>query len=284
MGPIVASALLAMSVAAGAQPGPQAQETAQAGAQVRAPATAITVGDRLAGFANLTAGTRTYLRYMIRDNVWRPVDIWRREVRFDEQEGQRRLHIVQSWTGPPAMPSGPNAPPPATRDLAVDSWFEEGTFRPISHERRSTRGEEVRNEGFLFTPTRIQGLASTPSNSRAQFTLDTPRPVFNFETDMEILQTLPLAEGYAARLLFYHPGGPPPSEWVFRVTGSTRLPFGVGQVESWVVTLESADAAATLAGRFFVARQGQQVLRVEQPMPGGGMVVKQLIETAPTSG
>jgi hypothetical protein len=30
---------------------------------------------------------------------------------------------------------------------------------------------------------------------------------FNFETDMEFLQALPLAKGYEAQIVFHHPGG-----------------------------------------------------------------------------
>jgi hypothetical protein len=256
---ITIASLVALALA-GAQP--------SAPASAQQPVAAVTVGEPMARFENLTPGTRTYLRYRVLNGVWRPMDLWRREVRFDEQGGQRRLHIVQSWTGPVGAPS----------NLEVDSWFEEGTFRPLSHERRSIRAEEVRNEGFLFTPQRIQGLPSTPSNSRAEFSLDTPQPVFNFETDMEMVQTLPLAEGYAARLRFYHPGGAPPSDWVFRVARSTRLPFGAAQLDVWVVTMTAAERPDSVVARFFVAKQGQQVVRVEQPQLTGGMIVKVLID------
>jgi hypothetical protein len=263
MASIMIPALLALAALADGQP------SASASALPQQPVAAVTVGERMARFENLRPGTRTYLRYRVLNGIWRPMDLWRREVRFDEQGGQRRLRIVQTWTGPVGAPS----------NLEIDSWFEEGTFRPLSHERRTVRAEEVRNEGFLFTPQRVQGLPSTPSNSRAEFSLDTPEPVFNFETDMEMVQTLPLANGYAARLRFYHPGGAPPSDWIFRVTGSARLPFGSAQLDVWVVTMAAAERPDTVVTRFFVAKQGQQVVRVEQPQSTGGMVVKVLIDS-----
>jgi hypothetical protein len=267
---IILPALLAATASAGAQPPGPPPGAPLSTAGPLGQVTAIAVGERLARFDNLTPGTRTYLRYRVLNDVWRPVDIWRREVRFDDQGGQRRLHIVQSWTGPTG----------AISNLDIDSWFEMGTFAPISHERRNVRAEEVRNEGFRFTPSRIDALPATPNNVRASFTLDTPRRPFNFETDMEMLQTLPLAEGYAVRLPFYHPGGSPPSDWVFRVIGSDRLNLATGPADVWVVEMIPAEGPPVIGGRFFVAKRGQQVLRVEQPMPGGGMIVKVLIDSS----
>jgi hypothetical protein len=241
-----------------------------------APAVAhIKVGDVLPRFGMLRPGTRTYLRYRVMQGVWRPIDIWRREVSFEDRSGARRLRIVNLWTGATSAPS----------NLEIDSWFEVATFAPLTHERRLTRAEEVRNEGFLFAPGRVQALPTTPSNSRAEFVLETPQPVFNFETDMELLQTLPLANGYAARLRFYHPGGPPPADWVFRVVGSTRLQHAGTAVDCWMVTMSQAENPGPNPSRFFVAKQGQGVLRVEQPQSDGSLTVKMLVaeETKPVA-
>lgn len=227
----------------------------------------IEVGERLARFDNLTPGTRTYLRYRIMDGVWRPMDLWRREVRFEERDGQRRMRIMQSWTGSTTAP----------HSLRLDSWFATGTFAPISHERRFVRAEETRNEGFLFAPGRVIGLPAMPENTRASFVQESPQPTFNFETDMEMVQALPLGPGYATKIRFYHPGGAAPADYILHVTGSTSLAGPAGPVEAWIVEEQAAVSPSGPPSRFFVAKKGQQVLRVEQPQTDGSMVVKVLL-------
>jgi len=76
-----------------------------------------------------------------------PVDIWTREVRFEQHDGKPQLHIVQRWNG---------AAPAYTRTM--DSWFDVGTFRPHTHERITEKEGKRVVEGFLFAPDRITGL------------------------------------------------------------------------------------------------------------------------------
>jgi hypothetical protein len=90
----------------------------------------VDAGAPLPRFNLLKPGTHHYLRYMrTAEGARLPADIWTREVRFEERDGKQRLHIVQRWDGPPSAPS----------IRRLDSWFESGTFRPLSHVRTSEK-------------------------------------------------------------------------------------------------------------------------------------------------
>jgi len=226
---------------------------------------AIAVGTELPRMAQMKEGPRLYLRLREMQGVTRPIDIWRREVRFETVGGERRLHVLQSWTGPVSAPT----------ELRLDSWFGARDFKPLTHERFFTRAEETRNEGFQFSPTGVSALASTPANTRNGFNVAFDEPAFNFETDMEMLEALPLAAGWRGRLVFYHPGGGPAAPYVFVVEGSHALPSpGGAPVDCWLVTLAAEKGDRAQASRFYVDKRSQQVLRVEQLVPDGSVIVK----------
>jgi hypothetical protein len=102
-------------------------------------------------------------------------------------------------------------------------------------------------------------------------------PTFNFETDIEFLQTLPLAEGYEAHVNFYHPGGPtPPQRYTFRVAGSETIAGPAGPVDCWVVTTDYNQPGENAT--FWFAK-GSQLMAREQSSPHDGKVLaKTLIE------
>src|SRR5689334_21503703 len=78
----------------------------------------VDVGAPLPRFSLLKPGTHHYLRSIRTvDGGNVPVDIWAREVRFEERDGKRQLHIVQRWDG--AMASAASTPPVKR----LDSWF-----------------------------------------------------------------------------------------------------------------------------------------------------------------
>lgn len=223
----------------------------------------IEVGEKLAHFDLVQPVKRKYLRHKIVDGHDKAVDVWTREVKFEEHDGVRRLHIVQQWDGP--YESG--------KVVTRDSWFEVGTFRPLTHVRHTETPETTRNERFRFEPTRIVRLAEP---GQAEQVVESPQPAFNFETDMEFLGALPLAEGYEADIVFYHPGGNPPASYRFRVAGSeqVRLPGGA-TVDCWLVTTDYNRPGHV--ARFLLDKRTQTVLKVESPMPDGGVMVKTLL-------
>ena len=235
---------------------------------VQAAVTPVPVGQPLARFANLKPGVHRYLRFRQSGDTIRVADVWTREIRFEDQDGQRRMHIVQHWDGAGAPPS----------DRQLDSWFEVGTFRPLSHIRRSQKDGVSKVEGFVFQPDRITGMKDLADNAAKDFEVASPQPSFNFETDMEFIQALPLAAGYEASIVFTHPGGGPPAAYVFKVAGSETLDLpGGGKVDCWLVTADY-NRPETPVTRFWFAKGSQVMIKQISPLPdGSGVIGKTLL-------
>jgi hypothetical protein len=133
-------------------------------------------------------------------------------------------------------------------------------------------------EGFAFQPDRIVGLKDLPDNAAKDFEVASPQPSFNFETDMEFIQALPLAAGYEASIVFTHPGGGPPAAYLFKVAGSEVLDLpGGGKVDCWVVTADYNRPEMPVT-RFWFAKGSQVMIKQLSPMPdGSGVIGKTLL-------
>ncbi len=232
----------------------------------------VHVGDKLPRFSMLKAGVHRYLRYKIQDQRRTILDIWTREIRYDVKDGRRLLHSVQEWDG-------------AGNDqyvLAIDAWFQPDTFRPLSFVKRLTRAGQTTIGGYRFFPDRIVGMSELEGNSRRDFAQASPEPAYNFETDMELLQTLPLREGYAVSLPFYDPGLDPPARYTFMVAGSDRIAAADGRsIDCWLVTADynKPDAVPT---RFWFAKSNQVLIREESRLPDNAVLVKTLLNEEAT--
>jgi len=227
----------------------------------------VDVGVPLPRFSLVKPGTHHYLRYMrTAEGASLPADIWTREVRFEERDGKQRLHIVQRWDGPPSAPSV----------RRIDSWFETATFRPLTHVRTSEKDGKRVVEGFVFAPGRVSGMQDLADNMQKALSVAASEPTFNFETDIEFLQALPLAEGYEASISFYHPGGPPPQRYRFKVTGSETIAGPAGPVDCWVVWTDYNTPGGD--SKFWFAKTTQLMLRQESLPRDGKVLVKTLID------
>lgn len=227
----------------------------------------IDVGTPLARFALLKPGTHRYLRYLKTGEASQPVDIWTREIRFEQRDGQPQMHIVQRWDGV--------FPTVTTRTF--DSWFDLQTFRPHAHARTSEKDGKRTVEGFVFAPDRVTGMQDLAGNTQKDLNVASGEPTFNFETDIEFLQALPLAEGYEARVNFYHPGGStPPQRYTFKVTGSETIAGPAGPVDCWVVVTDYNMAGEDTTMWF--AKGSQLMVREASAPHGGKVLVKTLIE------
>jgi hypothetical protein len=235
----------------------------QAGAAVHQ----IDVGNPLPRFGLVKEGTHHYLRYMKSGDANTAADIWTREVHFEQRNGERLMHIRQRWDGV--------GPTPTLRLL--DSWFEPGTFRPLTHERTSERDGKRVVEGFVFAPTRVTGMKELPENTQKDLLVESPEPTYNFETDIEFLQALPLAEGYEAHINFYHPGGPSaPQRYTFRVAGTDTIAGPAGPVDCWLVTTDYNKPGTV--SKFWFAKATQLMVRQESTLAGGKVLVKTMID------
>jgi len=223
----------------------------------------VRLGEPLARFDKLHAGTRTYLRHWIKaDGTLEMIDLETKEVRFEMQDGQRRVHIIQHWTTPKVA-------------LTIDSLFEDKTLRPITHERITTKEGKTTRAGYRFLADKVIGLAE-PDNSQKDFEIAIPIPAFNFEVDLETLTTLPLRPNAQFEIIFYHPGGEPPASYVFKVAGQEKLDLAGKLIDCWVVTTDYNKPNEYLA-RFWIAKDSQTVVREHFAAPDGSAVVKALL-------
>jgi hypothetical protein len=227
----------------------------------------VDVGNPLPRFGLLKEGTHHYLRYMKSGEANTAADIWTREVRFEQRNGEQLLHVRQRWDGTGATPSL----------RLLDSWFEPGTFRPLTHVRINEQDGKRVVAGFVFSPTRVTGMQDLADNAQKDLLVESPEPTFNFETDIEFLQTLPLAEGYEAHINFYHPGGPSaPQRYTFKVAGTESIAGPGGPIECWLVTTDYNKPGPV--SKFWFAKATQLMVRQESVTGNGKVLVKAMID------
>ncbi|NVE01067.1 hypothetical protein [Massilia sp. BJB1822] len=222
----------------------------------------VAVGSQLPRFGLLKEGSHRYLRFIRTADSNTPIDIWQRDIRFENG----RMQIRQRWDA--------IAPVPSVKQ--IDSSFEIGTFRPLTHERVTTKEGKRVVEGFTFAPTRITGLPNLAENTQKDIAVTSPEGTFNFETDIELLQALPLAMGYEAEINFYHPGSGAPSRYTFKVVGSELVAGPAGPVDCWLLTTDYNKAG--YIAKFWFAKGSQLMVRNEGLMQDGRLLVKTLID------
>ncbi|CUI04894.1 hypothetical protein BN2497_4565 [Janthinobacterium sp. CG23_2] len=233
----------------------------------RAAVTKVDVGAALPRAALLKDGVHHYLRYLHSGESRVPADIITREIRFSTEDGQKRMQIRQRY----------DTAASAASLKTVSSWFDAGTLRPRTHERVAEKDGKRVVEGFVFAPDKITGMQGLAESINKDLVVDSPEPTFNFETDIETLQALPLADGYEARINFYHPGGQQgPARYLFKVTGSASIPGPGGMIDCWVVTTDYNRPG--YVSTFWFAKGSQLMLRQDSPLGEGKVVVKTLID------
>ncbi len=198
----------------------------------------IKVGAPLPRMSLVKEGAHHWLRYVRNGEANTPIDIWTREVRYTP-EG---MQIRQRWDG-------------ANTLVLLDSWFDKDTFKPRTHHRVREKDGKRTEEDFDFSAY---------------------EPTFNFETDIEFLQALPLAPGYEASIKFYHPGGPAPASYTWKVVGSETIAGPQGPVDCWLLTTDY-NRPGTVA-KFWLAKATQLMVRQEATAPDGKVMVKSLLD------
>jgi hypothetical protein len=243
---------------------------ALAGGAARTETAMVRVGPPLPRMGLLKAGSHRYLRYQVKDGKRTARDIWDRTVSFEARDGRRLLHITQRW-------DEVNVAPGATSTLEQDSWFEPQSFRPLTHIRRVTVGSEVKVAGYAFLADKVVGLADLAGNTRKDFSISYGETPFNFEYDMELIQTLPLHQGYEANIIFYDAGVDPKADrYTFKVAGSERISGWDGRpMDCWLITADYNTGA--VQSRWWVEKASQVVLREESSQADGSILVKTLL-------
>lgn len=235
----------------------------------------LKVGDKLARADLLKPGVHRYLRYTVKDGQRATRDIWSRQIAYEQIDGKRQLRITQRWDAVGEKPY-----------LRLqDSRFEADTFRPLSHINEVTRDGKTQKAGYRFTGNDVVGIDDMPDNAKKGFSATSSEPAYNFETDIEFLQGVPLAAGYAVSIPFYDPGLSPAARYVFKVAGEAKMPGADGRaIDCWIVTADYNRPG--YESRFWFAKDSQVMIRQESPLPEGGLLVKTLLppEAADSAG
>jgi hypothetical protein len=236
--------------------------------------TQLHVGDKLGRAYLLKPGIHRYTRYTITpDGHRKTIDVWTREISYEMQDGRRSLHIRQQWdeVSPAAV-------------LVQDSFFEPDTLRPLTHINRVTRDGKTLIGGYRFLPDKIVGMDELPDNSRKDFLQTSAEPAYNWVTDMEFLQALPLANGYTVNINFYDPPQKAPARYIYAVTGSDKIAEPDGStINCWVVAHSfKAEDGSDGFSRYWFAKKTQVLIREEVKTADGNVLVKTLLN--PESG
>lgn len=228
----------------------------------------LEVGKPLAHFAKLRPGVHRYVRYTVSvDGSRKAIDIWQRTVSFSpDTEGRPdALHITQRWDRADG-----------SRILIQDSWFDARTFTPRTHVRHTVKDGKDDYAGYRFDTAQVVGMADLANNSRKGFVMALPEPSYNFETDMELFQTLPMASGRTFNIPFYDAGIDKPARYNFVVAGSETIPGPDGRpIDCWLVTADYN--TGKIGARFWFAKSNQVLIHEEAPMDGGATLVKTLL-------
>ena len=243
-----------------------------AGVARASPATRVTIDAARPRMRLLLPGVHRYLRYSIKDGVRATTDLWTRTISYEMHEGRRRLHVTQEWD---------RVVPPASV-LKQDAWFDADTFAPITHVRRVERDGSTSIGGYRFGVGQVVGMEELPDNSRKDFRAAAAEPPFNFEYDMELLQTLPWRKGYVADIVFYDPGLEPPAHYLFRQESEGRLTTAGGRpVDCWIVTVDYN--TGHVVNRFWIDKHSQLILH-EEGERDGTVYVKTLLAAEQADG
>ena len=228
-------------------------------------ATPFPVGQPLARIELLTPGTRRYVRYTIKDGERSLLDLWTRTVSLEQRDGKRQLHMTQKWERA-GTPRGV---------VEQDSWFDAATLAPFTHRRTLVRDGKSDVKAWAFEPGKIVGVPSEAGGAPVDFVQAAPEAPYNFEYDMELLQTLPWKRGMVADLVFYDPGLAAPAHYKFVAAGEEKIVGPDGRpVDCWLIT---ADYNTVKVGsRFWIAKSNQLVIH-EEGEHDGTIYVKTLI-------
>lgn len=214
----------------------------------------LEVGAPLERFDRLQPGVRSYLLSRDQpDGRHFPTFIAKRETRFETIDGQRRMRVNVQLDG-------------ATLIWESESVFEDQVFRPITHVRTITRDGTRTVEGYRFGPDGLTGL-DIPDNIRSDLNIPFTEPMFNFETDLEMLRTLPWSAGYSVSIPFHHAGSRDAKRYLWTTSEAVaRTPDG-RDIECWVVRTDYDGSPQP--SHFWLAKGTQELIRVETPSRDG---------------
>ena len=233
----------------------------------------LQVGQALPRAAMLVPGVHRYARYLINGEARQLLDLWTRRLSYETVDGRRLLHIVQRWDA-------------ADKSYVAtfDQTFEAGTFKPLAQSQAITRNGTTKVLSVLFDGPKVDSTSDEASDHGKPLHEKFAMTFYNWHTDMELLQALPLRKGYAASIPFYDVGQDAPARYTYSVVGEESILSAEGiPIDCWV--LEFKEDATTPPLRFWFAKRNQVLVREEGVIDGKGTLVKTLLnaEAEPSS-
>jgi len=225
----------------------------------------LQVGQPLPRSAMLVPGVHRYVRYIISGDTRSLLDLWSRRLSYENKDGRRLMHILQRWDA-------------ADKSYVAifDQTFDAETFRPISQSQTITRNGASKVLSVVFDGAKVDSTSDETSGHGKPLHEKFDMAFYNWHTDMELLQALPLKKGYAASIPFYDVGLDPPARYIYAVVGEETIPSPEGlPTDCWVVVFKQD--AATPPQRFWFAKRNQVLVREESVVPGKGTLVKTLL-------
>src|SRR6202046_2176500 len=220
------------------------------------PVDTLDVGQALPRAPLLTSGVHRYVRYMISDDSRTLIDLWSRRLSYENLSGRQVLHIHQRWDA-------------ADKSYVAifDQIFDAKPFRPLSQTQSVTRNGATKTLSVSFNGPKVDSTSDSSAEAGKPLHENFAMPFYNFHTDMELLQALPLKRGYVASIPFYDVAREPPARYTYRVVGEEALPGADGApIECWLVLYQSPDPQVPPI-RFWFAKRNQVLVREEASVP-----------------
>ncbi len=191
---------------------------------------------------------------------------------YSEREGQKSLSVLMRSTTTKEKIDG-------RKYIAIrHTWsspnfngnfyalVEPKTLRPIIQIRNREQGKEA----YRFSDQQIVGLDTAANNLAADYQLELPFPVFNFEIDLETFSILPFEENKTFLLPFFHAGSKSqPAFYVIKVEKLEKLDIsGKGAVPCWVLFMDYGGMQPT---RFWYTKKDRQFVKMEATYKGANI-------------
>ena len=227
----------------------------------------IRVGDALPRATLVKEGIHHYVTYIKDGDRYTPIDIMSRQIKFNQEKGKDEMIVLQRWDG--------------IGDFAytkqIESGFRSRNFEPTYHIRRTIRDKKETIEEYTFEPGVVIGLHTSTDHTKTTINVPTEEPTFNFETDVEMLQSLAFGLNYEVRINFYHPGGPSrPATYLFRVVSEERIPWVGGEIDCWVVSTDYN--MPNKVAMFWFEKKSQLLVRKAEKISNGRWFVRAMID------
>jgi hypothetical protein len=202
----------------------------------------------------LKEGTNQYLVFIQsksnpqKTTTW----VWSRQIKFSKKNNQDLIEIEQKWYASDT-----------TRNRYLHSQVRANDFSPVYHYTKMTKGIDA----FDFYADKITGSDSIANNSKKDFNLKLAKPLLNWELDMETFPLLDLKEGKRFFISFYHPSGPEPKLYEYKVVGDETIKTIEGlTVPCWKLRIDYNEKSWAI---FYISKKERELLKMEEDFGTG---------------